>query len=598
MSSWRNFENRAGQYIQSLTIDTSFLHTSRTVLLYLNESSPEKFDLPLLTRLQLIIDQTHVELEFARKFMRDTVKELKIEIWEPLPDHGRTVACMRREAEVGLPRFKSNDAYPPYPLASFLSAIADDMPHIKDLSFTMRDMRQITRAWPALVILCSRLRGLKRLYLPRRVLTLPAISSVARYPALKCIGMYGGRTHSVAPSEPYDGLIALRNVGEPLKSTRISGMTELTITASPSGVLSLMTAFTQLDLTVLNLNLSASFADVTDVHALIAAIAEACPALEHLKLCPITAINGHSTPIRPCFEMLHPLRRCRNLVSLEVVSPLVSHFKSGRFTRLVSAWRKLQRLVLDHPQASVLRPQEPARLSIETVFYALRRHCPEIRNLSLSVSPAVKNPSFSKEAKCTDSADTPLPLETACLCIGYPPVKARSEQLARYLHSYLPHICQVELHVATRRVSPVLESTEDRERWLVHHRNLSKFVNHTINDTVVRYRPEHSYVECQRLYTTQRVALPSSGVYSRSELTATYAILTFLIKTSYKYFDRYSRARLFERNRSALLSQDPNQHLIIKEWCNVLEEAAWYLSEAWLRLNGSVACCAYVPISF
>ncbi|KAF7797553.1 hypothetical protein EIP86_008753 [Pleurotus ostreatoroseus] len=370
LSSWRTFQDRAGRHIQSLTINTAFLYASSMVLLYLVESSPEKFELPMLTCLRLTIDQTHVELELARKFMRNTVKELKIEIWEPLPEHGRAVACMRREAEAGLPRFKSNGSYLPFPLGGFLTAIADDMPHITNMTFTMRDMRQIARAWPAFVTLCFQLRELERLQLPRRVLTLPAILSVARHPSLKRIGMYGGgRSSGIAPLEPYDGLISLRNIGvPPVRSSRLSEMKNLTVTASPAEVLSAMTAAGTLDLTFLHLNLSASFTDTTDVNALIAAIAEACPALEDFRICPITAVDGQNSLIRPNFEMLHPLRRCRNLTSLEVVSPLASDFKNGRFTRLVSAWRRLQRLVLDNSQkisvsASVIHRNKPAQHS-------------------------------------------------------------------------------------------------------------------------------------------------------------------------------------------------------------------------------------------
>ncbi|KAF7790731.1 hypothetical protein EIP86_001687 [Pleurotus ostreatoroseus] len=388
---WFNFQERVGRHIRSLTFNTSSLAASKSCLDLLNRSAPH-IELPGLTELRVVVDQTVIELELATKLMQPSVKHLHLEVWEPLPDVHRAHYVMQREAELDIRMFKFDEITPPaYPLTTFFSNIARYMSEITEMAFNMRDFDEMRRVWPDFLNLYAALPQLKTLELPLRALTPTAIYSLTAHPSLKYLGARDFREkRNIALSEPYEDLLVLEGSTMTLQPNTLTEWRGLTITATPTELHSCFPTVGPLNLTLLHVNLSATVTGFDGISALIGAFAEVCPALQDLKLCPIISQNPHEI-IRPNRQMLEPLRQLRDLASLQISATGASQLTDRDFAHLVSSWPQLRRLVLDHSSITVSEPFENAGLSIGAVFRTLKAHCPHL-NEFLSAKDDVVSP--------------------------------------------------------------------------------------------------------------------------------------------------------------------------------------------------------------
>lgn len=432
--------------------------------------------LPKLKDLRIVVNQMSDELEFVQAFMQPTVKTFVLEIWEPVVGSHRATACMQREGNPCVPCFSG--IFRGFPLDAFLRVVGDSMPDITDLSFTMRDLNEISHAWLAFTTLSHKLQNLHTLRLPRRALSLTVILSFTSHPNISRLVMYDKQKCISAPSQPYRDIFDLMDANTEVKWGLLSHMTDLVVTTSPPELRWMVDVGKPLNLTVLHVYLCAFFTGAADVNTFVAAIARACPVLEDIKICPITVDQERSLPVRTSFQILHPLRRCRKLRSVEIVSPLTSQFTDRQFTRLVSAWPFLKRLILDHPHVGVSKPQERARLSLQGALRAFRKHCPDLRTIFIHVSPVVKVHYPLHLGVTRDAKAILTNLEEAHLCLSYPPEGATPGEFSQMLQSQLSQTCCVQLHITTRAILGFMDIYVCQIEWMRRWRVLKAFASH------------------------------------------------------------------------------------------------------------------------
>ncbi|KAF7790740.1 hypothetical protein EIP86_001696 [Pleurotus ostreatoroseus] len=476
---WLDFQTRVGRYIHTLTFNTSALVASEYCLGLLNRSACH-VDLPCLIELRAIVDQTAIELELATTFMQPSVERLHLEVWEPLPDVHRSRYAMRREAELDTIRmFKFGQITPTaYPLTTFFSDIVRRMPGIKGLSFIMRDLDEMRRAWPDFLNLSTSLSHLQTLELPLRALTTAAVSSLTAHPTIRHLGARDIRKkREVVSTEPYEDLLVLQSdTVTKFEPGTLIRWESFTITAPPTELLSHFHVIGPLSLTLLHINFTAVVAGPHGINVLIAAIAETCPVLQDLKLCPITSQDVHNVTVRPNFEMLEPLRQLHDLASLEVIATHASQFTNNQFMHLISSWGKLTRLVLDHPDGLVPDPLEKADLSLTAVLRTCKKYCPRLQNFALYVSTDTGSPGSAVAYHIASSEKTATTsLQKVTLCLGYSPASSAAE-MARMLSQELPETCEVEFYPTYHTIHDVFDSPEHLRYWITRNRLLRQFV--------------------------------------------------------------------------------------------------------------------------
>ncbi|KAJ3551963.1 hypothetical protein NM688_g4407 [Phlebia brevispora] len=490
---WTTFENQAGRRICAFTLDTKSLVVDPEFFNLLLTSAPDKINLPCLQKFRVIANQDGPELDIVEKFLTGgIIQHLELEIWDPVLDDKRALRVMQREAERGIPRFGRGSQPAPHahPLADFFESIATYVPSLTHLAFAMRDREQMKTNWGTFLGLIFKLPKLETLQLPVYALTPEVISELAIHPSLEHLIVYesAAKTHRVTLSElcdtPFVPKVPFADSGNVL----LEHLTDLAITASPTQVISFLAAQGACKLTRIRVIFSGPFAGAAEANMFFAALATAYPALQHLKLGPLLSTNVNEPPLGPDYKMLQPLERCSELVSLEIIAAYTSRFKDGEFVNLVSAWRYLRRLVLDHSGVLSGGPFEDAELSMGTAIWALRAFCPSLLCLFLYVSTNTEH-SRGITASNTLFPATRSSFETVDLCIGYCPV-SNPGQVARFLESTFRGTCRVKLHSTTRKVFDLTEATDAQMAWEDRRRMLSTFLKKVAlaRENIQRYR--------------------------------------------------------------------------------------------------------------
>ncbi|KAJ3558381.1 hypothetical protein NM688_g962 [Phlebia brevispora] len=481
-SCWTAFERNVGQYICSLTLDFKSLVVSDYFLQELAkpESSPIQLHLPNLWKLRAIVNQNATEFDLVLRFVQPTVRDLELDIWDPVWSNQRALHVMQRETEKDIPRFKHGSQPLPaaFPLPGFFAAIADLAPNLTHLAFTMREETEMRDAWQSFVEFCFDLGNLQSLELPLYALTPAALRFLARHPTLERLVMYKERTrkYKAAPSEPFHDIPFVPDVWAPndhpdLDTKESETLTNVSLTATPSQCSAFLRVLGPQKLTVLHVNLASYFPAADEANAFIASIAGSCPALQELAIRPIISIGG--PPLRPNYLMLHPLKACRNLVSLEIAAVHPSQFTNEEFVSLVSHWRHLKRLVLDHPGIACVEPGERANLSLGAAMQAFQLCCPQLCSLILYVSFDAGH--LTADGESSPFTDKYTSLAEVDLCIGTP-LNTQPEQVALFLDSVLPRNCILRLHPTTRNIFDLSEPEETQKAWETRRRNLNRFV--------------------------------------------------------------------------------------------------------------------------
>ncbi|KAJ3551962.1 hypothetical protein NM688_g4408 [Phlebia brevispora] len=377
-TSWVVFEERAGPYICSLTLDLKSLACSQEFLDMLRDSCLQQLHLPKLWKLKVIVNQTETELEIAIKFMQPTVKHLSLDIWEPLPFRKRDLRTMQREAEVHIPfyRVQFTDAPSPHPLLGLFETVVEVMPNLTELEFAMRDHGQMLSAWPAFINLCTRLKDLHTVRLPPYVLTETSIWGLIGHPSLRRL-VACARTWTKTSWMHTSDVFDVSSLDMAPNRSAAANLTDISITILPTQVESFLRRFEVHNITSLHINCGGYVYSAYDVVFLFGAVAEACPLLEDLKVGPLTGPPG--APLRLSYKMLRPLTRCAHLTSLDVRTTHTSVLNDDEFTSLLLFWRRLRKLTLDYPDVACSSPQEIAELSLPAAMLALQLYCGKIR---------------------------------------------------------------------------------------------------------------------------------------------------------------------------------------------------------------------------
>ncbi|KAJ3552360.1 hypothetical protein NM688_g4190 [Phlebia brevispora] len=494
---WKTFENQTGRRICAFTLDLKSLVVDPEFLNLLLASAPDKISLPCLQKFRVIVNQDGPELNFVKKFLTGgIIRHLELEIWDPVLDDKRALRVMQRETERGIPQFRrgSQPAPSAHPLDDLFESIATHTPDLTHLAFAMRDKGQMKKTWDAFLVLVSRLPKLQTLQLPAYTLTPEVIYGLAGHPFLEHLVVYesAAKMHRITLSElcdtpfiPRDRTLRQGLLGG---SSALEHLTDLAITATPTQAVSFLNAQQSHKLHGLRVIFCEHFTDAAEASGFFVALAAACPAVRDLKLGPLLSGKTKQLHLSPNYEMLLPLMQCSDLESLEIVAAYTSQFTNEEFTHLVSGWKRLRRLVLDHCHLVPAIPFEEAGLSMGAATFALQRSCPLMVYLFLYVSLDTDCPS---ELTGVDShfVGTRSSFQAVNFCIGFSPT-CNPGQVARFLGSNFPQTCQINLHNTTRKIFDVMEAVEEQLGWENRRRALNTYINRIVltQERIKKYR--------------------------------------------------------------------------------------------------------------